>query len=665
MTRELTIEDLHRFRVPSDIQLSRGGQDVAFVVTTMRDDADGYNSNIWTARVDESAAPFTRSDARDNSPRWSPDGKSLAFVSNRDGRHAPWLISRQGGEARRIGELDGEVLELAWSPDGTQLAAIVLERSPTMEGDVRHISRLRYKLDGQGFIYDRRKHIWLLDVRDGSTRALTSGQWDETSAVWSPDGQSVAFLSNRTADPDRNNVMDVWSVAANDPSNLRCLTASLGPCMTPAWSPDGHWIAYVGNVDPPETGVSTNHHVWVVPAEGGDPRDVMPLADLCLGSLPLSDLGKANPWNAIFWSHDGQAISAIGTERGAASLYRIEVYAGQVRVVVGGERHLLSVSVSPDEAIIAYLASDEVSPGEAFVRSGGLEATISHLNTELLGDVALPRSKRVDVESFDGAHLDAWVLKPPGFDPTQTYPAILEIHGGPYYVLFGHTFFHELQLLAARGYVVLYGNPRGSQGYGQEFASANRGDWGGIDFKDLMAMADWLVQQEYVDSDRIGVAGGSFGGFMTNWIVTQTDRFKAAVAQRSISNHQSAYGTSDVAYGPMDWIFLGPPWEQPELYRERSPITHVTNVRTPLLLIHSEQDLRCSIEQAEQLFTALKRLGREVELVRIPDGDHNLWRSGRPTHREERLRCIVRWFDDHLGAASPHKMGAPVAALRS
>jgi dipeptidyl aminopeptidase/acylaminoacyl peptidase len=665
MKRPFTIEDLLSIRVPGDIQLSPDASTLAFTVTAIDKERDAYTSAIWIAPVMGPARPHTAGASTDSCPRWSPDGRTLAFISTRDAPAGVWLIARDGGEARRLATLPGEPVELAWSPRGDRLAVAVNEPPRDAPSDVKRITRLRYKLDGAGFTFDHHRHIWFVNAVSGHARRLTNGEWDDTAPAWSPDGRHVAFLSNRTADPDRNNVMDIWVVAADDPAALRKLTPSLGPCLVPAWSPDGTRIAYVGNTDPPETGVSTNHHLWIVSVSEGEPRDVMASMDVCLGSLPLTDMGRSSPVPPIQWSQDGGLVWAVGTDRGRASLLAVNSNTGACRVAVGGDRHILSAAVSPDGSVLAYLSSDDTTPGEAYTQlTSGPEQRVSSLNDVLLDERIASSPEAFAVSSSDGTMVHGWVLKPPEFDPSARYPAILEIHGGPYYVLFGHTFFHELQVLAGLGYVVAYANPRGSQGYGQAFASANRGDWGGVDYHDLMAVADWLASRAYVDPERIGVTGGSYGGFMTNWIVTQTNRFAAAVAHRSVSNHQSFYGTSDVAYGPMNWIFGGPPWEQPDLYRERSPITHVQNVTTPLLLIHAERDLRCAIEQAEQFYTALKRLGREVALVRIPDEDHNMTRNGKPSHRIESLWSLVRWFDEHLRPAVRVETAAAQEAVR-
>ncbi|MBX6342038.1 MAG: S9 family peptidase, partial [Thermomicrobiaceae bacterium] len=278
---------------------------------------------------------------------------------------------------------------------------------------------------------------------------------------------------------------------------------------------------------------------------------------------------------------------------------------------------------------------------------GRQERAVSAVNADWLAEVTLAAPERITYLGEGGVEIDGWVLKPPGFRPGVRYPLILEIHGGPH-AMYGSTYFHELQVLAARGYVVLYANPRGSTGRGQEFVAAAMGDWGGVDYRDLMAGVDHVLSLGYVDEHRLGVTGGSYGGYMTNWIIGQTDRFKAAVTQRSTCNRYNLLGTSDLvwSYGP--WEFRGYPWDEPEFHLERSPISYVRRMRTPLLILHSEQDYRCPIEQAEQLFVALKLLGREVEFVRFPNESHELSRAGRPDHRVERLRRIVDWFGQHL-----------------
>jgi len=321
-----------------------------------------------------------------------------------------------------------------------------------------------------------------------------------------------------------------------------------------------------------------------------------------------------------------------------------------VRRVTGGQRRISALTISGDGTRIAYVAATATNPGDIFVADldGGNEHQLTHLNRDFLSGFALTEPEEFRVPSLsDGAEIHAWVLKPPGFDPTRKYPLILQIHGGPH-TMYGHAFMHEFHAMAAAGYVVVFPNPRGSTGYGEDFARCTQAAWGEKDMPDVMAAVDWVIAQGYVDEHRLGVTGGSYGGFMTNWIIGHTDRFRAAVTQRCLSNLHSFYGTSDIGFGFGEYQFDGNAWEQHERYMRLSPITYVQNMKTPLLIIQQEEDYRTPMEQAEQLFISLKKLGREVEFVRFPGEGHNLSRTGQPKHRVERLDFMLNWFDKHL-----------------
>ena len=345
---------------------------------------------------------------------------------------------------------------------------------------------------------------------------------------------------------------------------------------------------------------------------------------------------------------------ALVSDRGDVPLLRFDAETGATRAVLAGRRQITNVSASADGRRLAYAVSGGTQPADLFAcdvdddGAGAGERRLTDANGAFFAEVAIRTPQKYSYRTADGADLDAWVITPPGFDPSRTYPLILEIHGGPQ-ALYGESFYHEFQLLAGQGYVVLYTNPRGSDGYGQDFVSALRNDWGGVDYRDVLAGVDWLVAQGYIDESRMGVTGGSYGGYLTNWIIGQDQRFAAAVSGRSTSDRYSHYGHSDIGSFTGDWAFGGPPWERPEFYLARSPLTYVANVRTPLLLEHQENDLRCPVPQAEEFYTALKKLGREVQLVRFPDESHEMSRAGKPSHRVERLARIGAWFARWLG----------------
>ncbi|HEY8599632.1 MAG TPA: S9 family peptidase [Thermomicrobiales bacterium] len=680
--RAITPEDLYRFTYVSDPQLSPDGTTVAFVRTTVDREADGYRSQIWIVAADGTSAPrrFTAGPS-DTAPRWSPDGQRLAFLAKRGGKEAKaqlWLIGAAGGEAWPLTDLKEGASAAEWSPDGTRLvctsqvrAADDRDRSepPAPEepgakkSDVRVIDRLKNRMDGEGFYDDRRRHLFVVPVQGqerGVAQQLTGGDCNESQPTWAPDGQSLAFVSARHDDRDYDNKSDIWTIAlgADDaPTGPRRVTRTTGPCAGPTFSPDGAMIAYTGHDNAPDSGPSTITGLWLVPPDGSAaPRNLTAALDRPAGAGIGTDARYGTPADRPLWAPAGDAILCLVSDRGDGPLLRVDVATGATTPVLDGPRQITNLSASADGRRLVLAISTAMIPADLYachLDAAGVASEPHRLtdsNADLFAEVAIGEHRKYRYRGTDGQELDAWVLTPPDFDPTRRYPLVVEIHGGPQ-ALYGESFYLEFQLLAARGYVVLYTNPRGSDGYGQAFVNALRHDWGGVDYRDVMAGVDWLLGSGVVaiDEARMGVTGGSYGGYLTNWIIGQTDRFSAAVSGRSTSNRYSHYGYSDVGSFTGDWQFGGPPWENAAHYLERSPITYVANVTTPLLLESQEQDLRCPIPQAEEFYTAIKKLRRaEVQLIRFPGESHGMARAGKPIHRVERLTRIADWFDKYL-----------------
>jgi dipeptidyl aminopeptidase/acylaminoacyl peptidase len=649
----LTPEDLYEFRFLTDAQISPDGKRVAYAVKTANEKHDGYRGAIWLIPFDGSraATQLTSGVGQDSSPRWSPDGTRLAFLSDRGeapkGRkRAPrnvYLLELEGGEARQIGSFTEDCGDLAWSPDGRSLAFVVRDAKPEdAEDGVRVYERLRYKTDEGGLLDGRRKHVWLAGV-DGTPRQLTDGDWDDAQPQFSPDGREIAFVSNRTDERDLNTVNDIHLVGLD--GCVRQITDGKGSYENPAWSPDGDAILCYGtNV---AIGSSArNIHLWAFPRDGGAGRDLLDGWDRTVGSSVISDM-RAHAQTLAPATHDGR-ILFLGSDQGTANAYSCAAAGGEVRAETIGAHQVVSWSLDRSHRRFAAILATATDPGSVVVGEiSGAMRKLTCLNDDLLGARYIASPERVEFNGADGWRIEGWLLRPRGFDPAKKWPLVLEVHGGPH-TAYGHSFFHEFQVLAGRDYAVLYTNPRGSHAYGQRFVEACVGDWGGKDYEDLMAGVDHLLAQGWVDERRLYVTGGSYGGFMTNWIVGHTDRFRAAATQRSISNNISAFGTSDIG-----WHFWehemgdATPWRDEVKLVFRSPLTYVRNVKTPLLILHAERDLRCPIEQAEQLFAALKVLGKEAVFVRFAEDNHDLTRGGKPTHRVEHCRRIADWFDVH------------------
>lgn len=675
--RDITIEDLFQFKPVTKPRISPDGQRVAFVVTTVDKRTYEYRSSIWVVSTEGGEAKrFTAGPANAHSPSWSPDGRWLAFVSDREGESLGrdekeqkkrgkgkpqlWLIPTDGGEARQLTFMQHGASNPVWSPDSKRLvfdAEVGPADEETEDGKplpkVRVIDRLWYRLDGVGFIHDKRHHLFLVDIAGGEPQQLTGGDWDDTDPAWSPDGTRVVFVSSRAEDRWRLPCPDVYTLAMSDgkAGELRCLTNGSLACSVPSWSPDGKTIAFLGALK-----LRSGGHVdlYTIPAttEQGSATCLTQGFEGSFQDWTNSDIGDEHLAPAPAWSADGKTLYALASHRGASRVFVVSSSGAitQPPTLTPGDVHVRDLSIDRSASKMALLIGSPTQVQEAFVRStapAGELRRLTAFNDALLSEIMLSSPEYMPYTGAEGWPMDGWVMKPHAFDPSRKYPLIVEVHGGPA-TQYGYGFFHEMQLLTAAGYVVLYTNPRGSIGYGRDFSLAVRGAWGEKDSLDILAGIDALVQKGYIDEQRIGVTGGSYGGFMTNWLVGHTDRFKAAVTDRSVTNLASDFGSCDFGWTFADDELDTTPWEDLDRYMRMSPITFVNDIHTPLLILHSEQDLRCSIEQAEQLFASLKYLGREVLFVRFEGQSHGLSRGGHPKLRLERLRHILGWFEKYL-----------------
>jgi len=649
--------DLTRIRFVSDPQISPDGRTVAFVVTTLSDESDEYLSNIWLVDTTGSGPRrFTTGPRRDTAPRWSPDGTRLAFVSEREpGKKGQlYVMPAQGGEPTRLTDLRHGVGTPEWSPDGTRLAfAARVGGAPEPETEEekrksrppRIITTLKYKYNGEGFTYDRRPQIFTVSVDDGEPRQLTEGDYDHTDPVFSPDGRSIAFASARHDDRDHDDAGDIWLVPAAGGAPRR-LTQTAGPATHPSFSPAGDTVAYLGRATINNFG--GNVRLFTVPVAAVESTQKIAPTSLTEDfDRSCSPLGVPP-----LWSRDGDTLIISAEDQGTIGIHVARRDGGPPRRLVSGHRVVTGYSAARDGSI-AFTASDPTSPAELFVYAADEhgERQLTDLNREWKREVTLSAAERFHFERA-GFTVDGWVMKPAGFDAAHRYPALLNIHGGPH-AQYGYPFFDEFQVQAGAGYAVIYTNPRGSQGYGEAFTRAVVGDWGGGDVADVMAGLDEALRRfDWIDPERLGVLGGSYGGFMTSWIVGHSKRFRVACSERAVNYQPSMFGTSDIGF-LFNQVELGGirPWDDLAKYLERSPLSYARDITTPLLIVHSEDDLRCPMEQAEQLFVALKILRRETMFVRFPDENHELTRSGKPRHRLERFRILLEWFAKYLPPA--------------
>ncbi|WP_091272828.1 S9 family peptidase [Alteribacillus persepolensis] len=654
--RPITADDLTRIRIVKDPQLAVDGEKYAFVQTIIDDDDHQYYSHIFIHNLkDDIPVQWTFGKVNDHSPRWSPDGSEIAFVSNRSGVDQIWAMSALGGEPRQITNVRHGVKDPLWSPNGryllftTSLAAdesLTSDQSEAKKEEPIYIEKLKYKSDGRDLYNQRRFHLVLYDLKMNQMEVLTHGDFDHHSADWSPDSRQIVFSANRDKDEDYKETLDLF-IIDTETKDIVKLTDSTGVFTMAVWSPDGKQIACFGHEL--EYKGATLNQVWLVNPLSKE-RTCMTLKwDVQIGDVTLGDVRASQPAPKPIWSKDQQHIFFTASDHGNTGLYQMDMH-GEIKTIHEEENHVFASTYHPERKVFVVGISDPSNPGDFFKINTVEERKVrlTDVNADFLKAVHLSIPEPITAKAEDGWEINGWIMRPANFEEGQQYPMVLEIHGGPH-VMYGNTFFHELQLLAASGYVVLYTNPRGSHGYGQTYADACRYDYGGKDYLDLMTAVDYVTDQfDFIDDTRLGVTGGSYGGFMTNWILGHTNRFKAAVTDRSISNWTSFYGVSDIGHYFTDWELGTNIVEDPEKLWQHSPIRYAKNINTPLLIMHGENDMRCPIEQGEQLYTTLKHLQKPVAFLRFPETSHELSRSGPPSMRIARLDHMLKWFHTHL-----------------
>jgi dipeptidyl aminopeptidase/acylaminoacyl peptidase len=668
-TRSITETDLYEFKWIAAPQMSPDGSRIAFARVEVDAKHKEYLTSLWIVPVAGGAPRQLTFGKRDSNPTWSPDGKTLAFVRavERDGKAQPpqiYLLSMEGGEPRQLTELPKGASGPVWSHDGTKIAFRSttlekdLEKKPEEVSDVRVITRATYRNNGAGYQdVTRPQHIWVVDA-DGSSKPhpVTRGVFAENEPTWSRDSSKIYFVSNRVKEPYYEAPdADLWEVALTGGEPKRVASID-GPISSISLSADGARMAFIANISKP-TKSHSQRDLFVANLQTGSVRNLTEKLDDDIGGLVGGDQAapRGASGEAPFWSKDGRYIYATRGKEGRENFVRIDSDSGKTDVLVPGDHSVQAWTCDDSGTKVALLVSTPTRVHDLFLTdtSGAALKQVTNINSELLSKVKITEPEMIWYNSFDGKRIQAWVQRPPDYDPSKKYPLILNIHGGPH-TAYGYVFDHEFQWMAAKGYIVLYPNPRGSTTYGQEFGNVIQHAFPGDDAKDLLAGVDYVVKQGWVDPEKLGVTGGSGGGILTNWIITQTDRFKAAVAQRSIADWETFWYTADFTLYQPSW-FKGAPWEDREGFASRSPIRYVDRIKTPLMLIEGEADLRTPpAAGGEMMFRALKYRRIPTVMVRFPGESHELSRSGVPDHRVERLRHIVGWFDKYLmGASKP------------
>lgn len=655
--RGIEAEDLYRLASVTDPRLSPDGTKAAFVHTTMSKEKNDYVSNIFVLDLPTGEyEQWTYGKDRNTAPRWSPDGKKLAFVSNRTGKNQIHVMPVTGGEARPVTKLKNGATNPVWSPDSKTIAfhAVVKSGEPLeatekeeenkkKEPEPVEVTKMKYKADTVGLYTGKYQQLALLDVETEKVELLTEEERHHTVLDWSPDGRYLVFSADYSEDEDFSFIQDIYLYDL-ETKEKRNLTNGQGLFFDGKFSPDGRYVAMIGNDFTYKN--ATLNGIWLYDLENQELKNISQSWDIPVGDYVAADFQQGAVSPGIIWTGDSSGIYFTASESGSVNLYFTDL-AGNYRAVTKEEGHLFGVSLTAGKAVATV--SYPVEPSEVYsidLSTGKLDKLTS-FNKKALENIELSRPESFTYKSVDDWTVHGWIMKPVGFEERKKYPLILEIHGGPH-TMYANTYFHEMQMLAAQGFAVLYVNPRGSHGYGQQFVDAVRGDYGGKDYEDLMAAVDYALETfDFIDETRLGVTGGSYGGFMTNWIVGHTNRFKAAVTQRSISNWISFYGVSDIGYYFNEWQHLLDKNDFEGLWKI-SPLRYVDQIETPLLILHSEEDLRCPIEQAEQLYIALKHRRKTTKLIRFPKSNHELSRSGIPNLRMRRLHYIKDWFIEYL-----------------
>jgi dipeptidyl aminopeptidase/acylaminoacyl peptidase len=653
--RKLEVDDYFRIRDVDDPQISPEGKWVAYTVTTKDLKDDENHDRIWMMPAAGGAAiPLSADGVDSTSPRWSPDGKYLAFISGRhDKPEQVWLLNRDGGEAQQLSSTPQNVKHFAWSPSGDRIVLVLQDPTPeeleaakdreegkdANEDKPKHakpwvIDRLYFKDDEVGYLDRRRTHLYVLDVAAKKMTQVTSGDYDDSQPAWSPDGKQLAFTSNRTAEPDRNYNSDIWTVDAGNTDQgktLHQVTTNPGEDNSPAWSPDGKWIAFVSRIEPKALDYETRH-LAIIPATGGEEK-VLTLA---------LDRWVIDPR----FSPDGKSILFILEDDATQNVASIAVEGGPVKRWIPFRPMVTAYSIS-NQGTVAAVVSDPQRPPEVYLLdASAAPRRLTTVNDALMAQLKLVNVEYVHYKSKDGTPVSAFLYKPLDYVPGKRYPTILMPHGGPVWAFYSE-FYFEPQLFAENGYVVITPNARGSTGYGQKFSQAILADWGDKDFEDYMAGLDYTIAQGLSDPDHLGVNGWSYGGIMTNYCITKSKRFKAAITGAGESLYITDYG-HDIY--EKDWeMELGKPWENRALWEKLSPFNSVQNVNAAVLIMGGDVDWNVPIINSEQLYLALKSLGRTTELVVYP-GEYHEFKA--PSHIKDRFERYLDWYSKYLKGTS-------------
>jgi dipeptidyl aminopeptidase/acylaminoacyl peptidase len=666
MPSPLVPSDLLRIVLVAEPQIAPDGSAVFYRRSSQHIEDNETHSAIHRVDRHGKDRPFTRG-TKDRMPRVAPDGNAVAFVSERDGATRLCVLPLDGGEALVLGEAWPKITAIAWSPDASQIAFVATApHDPATArayhdeiSGARHIRMLPFKSDADGLLDGRRKQLFVISASGGDARRLTTGDFDVAGPAWSHDGRRIAFAARIAAPESATSLSDLCVVDVATGA-LTQLTHNLGPAGAPAFSHDDREIAFFGHLHGDDAGGRFDEELLVISADGGAPRSLSASLGRTTGDTLAGDLRGGHAAIAPIWTADNRELIVQVSDEGSCGLRAFAVDGSGTRTILGGERHVFDFSRATDGTLAFAVSTPTIPNHLGLLESYGGERVLLDPNPWLAQKTVLA-PKRYRPRADDGTVLDGWLIMPKATTEDRL-PLVIEVHGGPH-AAYGATFFFEFQVLAAQGIAVAYGNPRGSQSYGHAYANGSFGDWGGVDAADVLRILDGALELGSFDTARIGIAGGSYGGFMTSWLLGHSDRFAAGVSMRAVNDYISELGASDIGWFLERELQSYYADDAGRSLFERSPMRAASAMTAPLLVEHSERDFRCPIDQGEQLFTILRRLGRtETEFVRFADTGHELSRSGKPRSRVLRLRSIAQWFVRHLQPAGivavPREAGA-------
>lgn len=660
----VSIHDFKKFVMPKSLAVSPDGKLAAYTRswTDNKQNKAFANLHILSLTTGETQQ-WTSGDHSDRNPVWSRDGMWLTFFRHEKGEDRIYRMSRSGGVAELLWKGRGSLAGMEWACDDTALVVKFRNADPDKDAEkaiadgktpesktpvVRKITRLFYRLDGDGFLPQDRYHLYKFELKSKKWTQLTKGEADDGSFAISADSNVVAYVANTSKDPDQNGY-DNDIIFINLKSGRRnTYDGPQGEKGSLSFSPDGKWLIYLGHHNKKDAWGVEQVHPWRIDLRTGKLKNLTPDYDRQAMDLTLGDIGFDFGEARVCWTKDSKYFFYPVSDRGDAPIVFTSINGGEPKRYWTKHGQAALYDLKNNVMVVAH--ADYKSLGDIYVcdnvqKSADFRCVLRH-NEEYLNSIDIAKVQEFWIPSTDKTRVHSFLFTPPDFSPRKKYPAILFIHGGPR-TQYARVFFHEMHMLAAQGYVVLCPNPRGSQGYGRKWAESIVQAWGTKDWEDVEACADWLDEQKYVAKNRVAICGGSYGGYMTNWALGHTRRFRCGVTDRSVVDLKSFHGSSDIGFYDHT-EFGGHYWDNPDGYERMSPLTYADKIKDPLLIVHSEFDLRCAIEQAEQLFVALKARGRKVEFLRFPEESHGLSRGGRPDRRVARMEAYVEWFNRYL-----------------